>query len=208
VEVAVAVVGFVAEAGAWWAVRAGRAHLWRLLPIVLVAMAIAAVLVRPPAAASDVGAGNAMAVGAVSGVVLYLATRVFVAIASRYAPFRRATVDIYAEAQPIAIGAAIVLSVAVMVPAEELFWRGLVQAGLDDLWGPAAAAAITWLAYIAVNVPSRSLPIVLGAAVGGAVWAALASWSGGMLASLASHILWTGLMLALPPAPGREVVGP
>ena len=207
-EVAVAVVGFVAEAGAWWAVRAGRAHLWRLLPIVLVAMAIAAVLVRPPAAASDVGAGNAMAVGAVSGVVLYLATRVFVAIASRYAPFRRATVDIYAEAQPIAIGAAIVLSVAVMVPAEELFWRGLVQAGLDDLWGPAAAAAITWLAYIAVNVPSRSLPIVLGAAVGGAVWAALASWSGGMLASLASHILWTGLMLALPPAPGREVVGP
>jgi membrane protease YdiL (CAAX protease family) len=208
VELAVAVAGFVAEAGAWWSVRARRAHLWRLLPIVLVAMAVAAVLVRPPVAASDVGAGNALAVGAVSGLVLYLATRVFVAIASRWAPFRRAIVDIYAEAQPIAIGAAIVLSVAVMVPAEELFWRGLVQAGLDDLWGPAAAAVITWLAYIAVNVPSRSLPIMLGAAVGGAVWAALAWWSGGMLASLASHILWTGSMLALPPAPGREVVGP
>ena len=99
-ELAVAVAGFVAEAGAWWAVRAGRAHLWRLLPIVLVTMAIAAVLVRPPVAASDVGAGNALAVGAASGVVLYLATRVFVAIASRWAPFRRATVDIYAEARP------------------------------------------------------------------------------------------------------------
>ena len=207
-ELAVAVVGFVAEAGAWWAVRAGRAHLWRLLPVVLVAMAIAAVLVRPPVAASDIGAGNALAVGAASGVVLYLATRVFVAIASRWAPFRRATVDIYAEAQPIAIGAALVLSVAVMVPVEELFWRGLVQAGLDDLWGPVAAAVITWLGYIAVNVTSRSLPIVLGAAVGGAVWAGLAWWSGGMLASLASHILWTGSMLVLPPAPGREVVGP
>jgi hypothetical protein len=29
-----------------------------------------------------------------------------------------------------------------------------------------------------------------------------------MLASLVSHILWTGLMLVLPPAPGREVVDP
>jgi uncharacterized protein len=208
VDLAVAVAGFVAEAGAWWAVRAGRAHLWRLLPIVLVAMALAAVLVRPPVAAGEVSVGNALTVGVVSGFALYVATRLFVAVASRWGPFRRATVDIYAEAQPIAMGAAIALSAAVMVPAEELFWRGLVQARLDELLGPAAAAVITWLAYIAVNVPSRSLPIVLGAAVGGGVWAALAWWSGGMLASLASHILWTGLMLALPPAPGREVVGP
>jgi membrane protease YdiL (CAAX protease family) len=208
VELSVAVAGFVAEAGAWWAVRAGRAQLWRLLPIVLVAMALAAVLVRPPVTAADVAVGNALSVGVVSGFALYVATRLFVAVASRSGPFRRATVDIYAEAQPIALGAAIALSVAVMVPAEELFWRGLVQSRLDDLWGPAAAAVVTWLAYIVVNVPSRSLPIVLGAAVGGGVWAALAWWSGGMLASLASHILWTGLMLALPPAPGREVVGP
>jgi membrane protease YdiL (CAAX protease family) len=73
--------------------------------------------------------------------------------------------------------------------------------------GPTAAAIVTWVAFTAVNLPSRSVPIVLGAAVGGALWAGLAWWSGGMLASLASHILWTGSMLALPPAPGREVVG-
>jgi membrane protease YdiL (CAAX protease family) len=48
-------------------------------------------------------------------------------------------------------------------------------------------------------VPSRSLPIVAGALVGGALWGALAWWSGGVLAPLASHILWTGLMLARPP---------
>src|SRR5829696_8978285 len=98
-------------------------------------MALAAVLVRPPVAAADVAVGNALAVGVVSGFALYVATRLFVAVASRWGPFRRATVDIYAEAQPIALGAAIALSAAVMVPAEEVFWRGLVQARLDELWG-------------------------------------------------------------------------
>jgi membrane protease YdiL (CAAX protease family) len=57
--------------------------------------------------------------------------------------------------------------------------------------------------YVVANVPSRSLPIVAGAIVGGALWGALAWWSGGVLAPLASHILWTGAMLALPPRVGR-----
>ena len=205
-ELAVAVAGFLAEGGAWWAVRAGRMPLWRTLPVTLVAMALAAVAVRPPVAASDVAVPSALAVGASSGVALYLATHAFVGIAARSDRFRRATVDIYSEARPIPIATALLLSVVVMVPAEELFWRGLVQAELAARHGVAAAAIVTWVAFTAVNVPSRSVPIVLGAAVGGAVWAALAWWSGGMLASLASHILWTGLMLALPPAPGREVV--
>ena len=44
-----------------------------------------------------------------------------------------------------------------------------------------------------------------GAIVGGALWGGLAWWSGGVLASLGSHILWTGLMLLLPPGAGRKV---
>ena len=93
-----------------------------------------------------------------------------------------------------------------MVPAEELFWRGLFQGRLAQATTAAAAAAIAWLGYIVANVASHSLPIVAGAIVGGAVWGVLAWWSGGVLASLASHILWTGLMLLLPPGAGRKVV--
>ena len=48
--------------------------------------------------------------------------------------------------------------------------------------------------------------MVAGAVVGGALWAGLAWWSGGVLASLASHILWTGCMLAFPPGAGRRAV--
>lgn len=206
-ELAVAVAGILAEAVAWWVVRARRAGLWRTLPVVLAAIAIAAVLVRPPVLASDVPVGRALVGGFAAGLGLFLATRLFVAAASRWTSFRAATVDIYAEAAPITLALALGLSILVMVPSEELFWRGLVQPRLDDLAGPAKAAIVTWLAFTAVNIPSRSLPIVLGAAVGGAVWAGLGWWTGGVLASLASHILWTGLMIGLPPAPGREGVG-
>jgi membrane protease YdiL (CAAX protease family) len=34
--------------------------------------------------------------------------------------------------------------------------------------------------------------------VGGAVWVGLAWWTGGVLASLACHIVWTGMMVAFP----------
>jgi membrane protease YdiL (CAAX protease family) len=47
------------------------------------------------------------------------------------------------------------------------------------------------------------MPIVAGAVVGGAVWAGLWWWSGGMLAPLVSHILWTGAMLVRPPGDGQ-----
>ncbi len=71
---------------------------------------------------------------------------------------------------------------------------------------PAAAALSHGPTYVGVNVASRSLPIVAAAIVGGAVWAGLAWWTGGVLASLASHILWTGLMLALPPGAARPAL--
>ena len=57
--------------------------------------------------------------------------------------------------------------------------------------------------YVVANVAEPSLPIVAGAHRGGRrLWTWLAWWSGGVLASLASHILWTGLMLVAP-GPGR-----
>jgi membrane protease YdiL (CAAX protease family) len=59
-----------------------------------------------------------------------------------------------------------------------------------------------------VNAASGSLPLVAGAVVGGAVWGGLAGWSGGIVASLASHGVWTALMLARPPASGRAEVTP
>ena len=45
----------------------------------------------------------------------------------------------------------------------------------------------------------RAAVIVIGILAQMVAW-----WSGALAAPLASHILWTGLMLVLPPKVGRE----
>lgn len=195
--------GALAEAIGWRLVATRRAMVWRLMPVIFLVMGIAAVLVRRPVAATEVQTWTALAVGLASGLILYIGTRVFVSIADRWEPFRRHVVEKYQEAAEVPLKEALALSLLIMVPAEELFWRGLFQARLDQSLPALAAGAWTWLAYIGVNLSSGSLPIIAGAVVGGALWAGLAVWSGGMLASISSHMLWTGLMLALPPGAGR-----
>ncbi|HJV04165.1 MAG TPA: CPBP family glutamic-type intramembrane protease, partial [Actinomycetota bacterium] len=96
------------------------------------------------------------------------------------------------------------LAAGVVAPAEEVFWRGLVQGALSAVAGPAGGAALAWAAYVAVNVVSGSLPIVLGAAVGGAVWTGLAWWTGGVVAGVACHAVWTALMILRPPVPEAD----
>lgn len=201
-QVTVIIAGTLASFVGWWVVSAGRRDVWRLMPWVLGGMGLAAVTARPPVAASEVADGVAFAVGVLSGIALYVGTRVFVWAASHWQPFRRDVMEKYQEAAEISLAESLVLSLVVMVPAEELFWRGLVQGRAAETLAAGAAATIAWLGYIVANASSRSLPIVAGAVVGGALWGLLAWWSGGVLASLASHILWTGLMLAYPPGTG------
>jgi uncharacterized protein len=205
-QIAVMVAGTLAEFTGWWLVATGRADVWKLMPVVLGTMGIAVVLVRPPVAATATEATTALLVGLGAGLTLYVGTRVFVWLAARWAPFRRDVLEKYGQAGQVTLRRSLVLGLAIMVPTEELFWRGLFQGRLADAVSPAAAALLAWLAYLAANAASRSLPVVAGAIVGGAVWAGLAWWSGGVLASLASHILWTGLMLALPPGVGRPAI--
>jgi membrane protease YdiL (CAAX protease family) len=203
-EIAVMLGGLVAEAVGWGAVAAGRRDVWRLMPIVLGLMGVAAVVVHPPTW-STVGAGPALLVGLLSGALLYGGTLAFVWVASFWEPFRRAVAGEYQQAAEITLRRSLSLSLLIMVPSEELFWRGLFQGRLDQGMAAGAAVALAVLAYLAANVPSRSLPIIAGAVVGGAVWCGLFWWSGGVLACLGSHILWTGAMLAFPPGAGRKV---
>jgi uncharacterized protein len=201
---AVMVAGLVAEIVGWWFVSSRGRDVWRLMPWVLGSMGVAAVLVRHPVAATDVSTTTALVVGVGSGIALFVGTRAFVWVANHWEPFRRAVMEKYVEAAEVSLTRSLVLSLVVMVPAEELFWRGLFQGRLAVTLAASAAAGVAWLGYVVANLPSRSLPIVAGAIVGGGLWTALAWWSGGVLAALGSHILWTGLMLAFPPGTGRD----
>jgi membrane protease YdiL (CAAX protease family) len=199
----VIVLGLAAEMVGWWLVSAHGRDVWRLMPVVLVGMAAAASLMERGQLAWGTAADAAL--GAAVGLALYVGTRLFVWAANHWEPFRRQVAAEYGQAATITLSRSLVLSLVVMVPAEELFWRAFTQAWLDASWGAAAGAAGAWLLYVVANAPSRSLPIVAGAIVGGGVWVALWWATGGVLAPLGSHILWTGLMLALPLGAGPKV---
>ena len=202
-QVVAMVVGALAEAAAWWVVSSRGGSVWRVMPPVLIVLGALAWIVRPPVLASGVGTGTAALAGVLFGVLLFSATRVFVAIVSRWDRFARSVDAIYGPSGDIRLLGALALTAA-MAAAEELFWRGLFQARLSAGLGAATAAILTWACYLAANLPSASLPIIAGAIVGGAVWAGLAWWSGGLLASLLCHVIWTVSMVALPPKHGTR----
>jgi membrane protease YdiL (CAAX protease family) len=197
-EGAVIVVGLVAEATAWWFVAFRGRDVWRVMTPVLAAMGVAAFAAGPPAWAPDVEPAVAVAAGLGAGVALYAATRAFVVVARPWRAFRRHAVGLYKRQGELPLAGALVLSVALTVPGEEVFWRGFVQPELARTLDAWVAALLGWAAFVAANAPSRNLAVLASAVVGGAVWSALGWWSGGALAPLVCHAAWTALMLSFP----------
>ena len=200
--------GIVAQMAGWWLVSWRGCVVWRILPVVLAAMGACAIVLLPDAD-PRVETVAALFGGLVAGLALYVATRVVVALAARFRAVARQVRDAYAPAEREGFVRPLALTLLVSVPGEELFYRGLTQRTLAGTWlGLGGGALAAWLLYVVANTPSRSLPIIAGAVVGGFVWGALAWWSGGIVAPLASHVVWTGMMLLVPPRVGRPIVAP
>lgn len=198
-EVAVAVAAPLAVAAAWLFVRRGRTSIWGAMGAAMGILGIAAVATGRPAAATEVAAGVAALVGAGAGVALYAATAGFMAVARTWPPLAHQAASLYAQRGGMSLPASLAVAAAVVAPGEELVWRGVVQSLLSEPAGPAVGAVVAWVAYVAANAVSGSVPILLGAVVGGAAWGGLALWSGGVLAGTLCHAIWTGLMIARPP---------
>ena len=183
----------------WRLVVSDRASIWPVLSVVAGGAGLAALATGKVPLSARVRWPAAAAVGAVAGAGFYLATAVFVLIVRRWPAFDRHVAELYDQRRGLGLWPALALASGASAPGEELFWRGLFEWRLARAVGWPGAAAATWGAYVLVNLASQNLPIIAGAVVGGAVWGGLALWTRGVVASLACHIAWTGLMLARPP---------
>ncbi|HEX2031818.1 MAG TPA: CPBP family glutamic-type intramembrane protease [Actinomycetota bacterium] len=201
--VAVAVGGGAAVVAAWAVVRRGRASIWTAMAVATGLAGVLALATGRLRLATGVRPLPAAVAGVVSGVVLYGATAAFMAVAGRWPSLARHAQALYDQRRGLSVPAAVALAALVVAPGEEALWRGLVQPLLAGPLGPVAGAVAAWAAYVAANVVSASVPIVLGAVVGGAAWTALALLTGGILASVLCHAVWTGLMIVLPPVRTR-----
>jgi membrane protease YdiL (CAAX protease family) len=217
-----AAAGVAGSTLAWASIRRGRVSIWRAMPVLYTVLGAVALLLGDPRLADDprlTGRGPddwwtvpaQIALGAGVGLLLFGATRLFVAIVRGWHRFAADTAAEYAQRRETSVWASVLLTL-VALAGEELYWRGLVQPGLgqvaDGTWaGPVVGASLAWAAYLVANLESRSLPVLAGAAVAGGVWAILPLWTGGIAASLCCHAVWTTLMLLLPPRVERGMMG-
>ena len=196
---AVIVVGIVAQVVAWRMVVRDRLPFWPTTAVTFTVLGIASLLTGDPSCCREREVGVAAGVGTASGAALYGATRLVVGIVTRSPRLDRAVVAVYRRTQETSFLIALALTLAIAVPGEELFWRGLVLPEVQEATSSTTGALLTWAAAIGVNAAWASVPLLAGAVVGGALWTWLATWSGGVIAPLVSHLVWTGLMLSWPP---------
>jgi membrane protease YdiL (CAAX protease family) len=206
--VAVMILGAVAEAAGWWLVTGRGRSVWAIMPVVLGVLGLASLVVGDIVLSATERVSVSAGVGVAAGAALFLATRAFVALVRGWSVFRSHAAALYARGGSLPLAVQLLLGAGVAVVGEELLWRGLFQTRLASAAGRTGGAVLTWVAFIGANLPSLNLAAVAAAIVGGAAWVALAWWSGGVLASLCCHAVWTGLMTAFPPVmPARAGTG-
>jgi membrane protease YdiL (CAAX protease family) len=129
--------------------------------------------------------------GLASAGVLYLTFRAGDRFARRFVPGGDAQIrDIYAlrTLRPkIEIATRLALLVG---PAEEIFWRGLVQSALMRRYGRWSGAVLAALAYGGIHVVTGNVTLMGAAGVAGAHWCGLYAAGVPLGVLIVSHTTW------------------
>lgn len=94
--------------------------------------------------------------------------------------------------------------------AEEIYFRGWIQAMLGKAWGPWVALGVTSFLFAALHVFAgvRAPISMLNVFLAGVLFGLLAIRTGGLVAPIAAHFAWDwseGILMGLYPNPGAGV---
>jgi membrane protease YdiL (CAAX protease family) len=92
-------------------------------------------------------------------------------------------------------------------PAEELFWRGLVQARLMQQFGRWQGYVLGTAAYGGAHLVAGNLTLIAAATVAGAFWGGLYALGTPMGALIVSHAVWDVFTFLVAPTTRKEVIG-
>ncbi|TAK01756.1 MAG: CPBP family intramembrane metalloprotease [Chloroflexota bacterium] len=145
--------------------------------------------------------------GLLSAAVLYVTFQVGDRFARRFVPSGEADIsDIYALRTLRPRGEIATRLATIVGPAEELFWRGLVQAALMRRWGRWRGAALATVAYGSVHVTSGNFTLLGAAGVAGAHWCALYAAGVPLGALVVSHVAWDIWIFLVQPTGEIEIL--
>ena len=93
-------------------------------------------------------------------------------------------------------------------PAEELFWRGLVQARLIEQFGLLPGYALGTAAYGGAHLVTGNFTLIGAATVAGAFWGGLAALGVPLEALIISHSFWDVFIFLIAPTMQKEMDRP
>jgi membrane protease YdiL (CAAX protease family) len=132
-----------------------------------------------------------VAAGWLSAAVLYFTFQIGDRFARRMVPSGEDQIrEIYAL-RTLRPQSEIAARLAMIVgPAEELFWRGLVQEALMRRYGSWRGAALAAMAYGGVHIVTGNFTLFGAAGVAGAHWCALYALGAPLGVLVVSHVTW------------------
>jgi len=179
--------------------RGPRPRFWQRMTMTGLTLGSFALVASPEARRVRIGPRE-IALGLASAATLYATFQLGDRFARRFVPGGEAEIrDIYALRTLRPRGEIAARLLAVIAPAEELFWRGLVQVALMRTLGRWPGAAAGAAAYGGVHVVTGNFTLFGAAGVAGAHWAALYAAGMPMGALIVSHAAWDVWIFLLQP---------
>jgi len=132
-----------------------------------------------------------LAAGVAAAVVLYvLAGGVFLLLAAWFPALAAETAAPYAWKDQLALALAVPLLVCVIVPGEEIVWRGAATLPAAARWGPWWGCLVGAGAFSAAHLAFGSPLVLLAAAGAGFFWSWLVVTTRSLVPALVCHLLW------------------
>jgi uncharacterized protein len=179
--------------------RGPRSRFWQRMTLTGLGLGSYALALSRPARRVQIGKSD-VAIGLASAATLYATFQMGDRFARRFVPGgERQIRDIYALRELRPRGEIATRLLAVVAPAEELFWRGLVQAALMRRLGRWRGAAAGAASYAGVHAVTGNFTLLGAAGVAGVHWAALYALGVPLGALIVSHAAWDVWVFLLQP---------
>jgi CAAX protease family protein len=198
----------VAQAAFALTFRGPRERFWQRMTWTGLGLGSLALLTSRPARGVRIR-GRDVALGLTSAATLYATFQLGDRFARRVVPGGEAQIqDIYALRRLRPRPEIAARLATIIAPAEELFWRGLVQEALMARYGRWPGAAIAAAAYGGVHVVTGNFTLFGAAGIAGAHWCLLYAAGAPLGALVVSHITWDTWIFLVQPTPGAATSEP
>jgi hypothetical protein len=200
-------VALAAAAGAFTATfRGPRERFWSRMTLTGLGLGGLALVTSGPARRARFRWSH-VPIGLASAAVLYVTFQIGDRFARRFVPSGDREIREIYDLRTLRPKGEIATRLATIIgPAEELFWRGLVQSALMRRYGRWTGAALAAMAYSGVHVVSGNFTLLGAAGIAGAHWSALYAAGVPLGALVVSHVAWDVWIFLVQPTGEIELV--